>query len=267
MKNNTTTFNNSKILLGDCLELMKFIPDGSIDMICCDLPYGVTKNKLDIVIPFNLLWKEYYRVLKPNGAIALYAQGLFYVDLVQSNRKHFRYDLVWDKQLTSGFLNSNRMPLRSHEMVAVFYRKLPTYNPQMTEGKPLHSKGKSYINKDMKNQNYGKFNPTEDLRAGETTKYPKSILSFPKPHPSVAQHRTEKSVECNEWLVKTYTNPGEIVLDNTSGSGTLGEACINTGREFIMIEKDLTDFKKGERRIQKSFDKIGLTITENMYNI
>lgn len=253
-------FEKSKIIQGDCLEKMKLIPDGSIDMICCDLPYGLTNNKHDIVIPFEQLWKEYYRILKPNGAIALYAQGLFYVDLVQSNRKHFRYDLVWNKILTSGFLNAQRMPLRVHEQIAVFYRKLPTYNPQMTEGKPLHSKGNAYKTKEHKNQNYGDFKQTDDNRAGETLKYPKSIITFQKPHPSKAEHRTEKSVECNEWLVETYSNKGDVVLDNTSGVGTLAEACINTNRDFIIIEKNPIDFEKGKKRVEKIFKNYGLDI-------
>ena len=242
-------FERSKVLFGDCLIKMKDIPDNSIDMVCCDLPYGVTKNKLDIIIPFEPLWKEYNRIVKPNGAIALYAQGLFYVDLVNSNRRNFRYDLVWNKELVSGFLNAKKMPLRVHEQVAIFYGKLPIYNPQMTEGAPLHGKGTAYSSKNYTNNNYGKFNQTEDLRKGETLKYPKSIISFKKPHPSIAKHRTEKSVECNEWLIKTYTNEGDVVLDNTSGSGTTGEACVNTNRNFILIENDKIEFDKGKKRV------------------
>ena len=126
---------------GDCLEVMKGIKSKSVDMILCDLPYGVTQHKSDIVIPFDALWTQYKRIIKPNGAILLFGQGLFYIDLVNSNRKMYRYDFVWDKQLKSGFLNAKRMPLRQHEQIAVFYNKLPTYNPQFVEGKPLHSKG------------------------------------------------------------------------------------------------------------------------------
>jgi site-specific DNA-methyltransferase (adenine-specific) len=227
-----------EILLGDCLELMKDIPSGSIDMILCDLPYGTTQNKQDIIIPFDKLWVQYERIIKDNGAIVLFGQGLFFVDLINSNRKLFRYDLVWDKQLISGFLNANRMPLRVHENIAIFYKKLPTYNPQYTEGKPLHSKGKTYIDKEHKNENYGKFEMTDDSRAWSTQKHPKSIISFPKPHPSIAQHRTEKSIKMLEWLVKTYTNEGDIVLDNTAGSGTTAIACLNTKRQFIVMEKE-----------------------------
>lgn len=241
---------NIQLFNSDCLEVMKQIPNESIDMICCDLPYGTTQNKDDIIIPFEPLWNEYERIIKENGCIALFAQGLFYVDLVNSNRKLFRYDLVWDKVLTSGFLNAKRMPLRQHEQIAIFYKKLPIYNPQFTEGKPLHGKGKSYMNKELKNQNYGQFHATEDIRKGSIEKYPTSILRFPKPHPSIAKHRTEKSIECLEWLIKTYTNEGNIVLDNCMGAGSCGIACKNTNRDFIGIELDENYFNIAKERIE-----------------
>lgn len=235
---------------GDCLKVMKVIPDKSINMILCDLPYGETQNKDDIIIPFEPLWEQYERIIKDNGCIALFGQGLFYVDLVNSNRKLFRYDLVWDKVLTSGFLNAKRMPLRRHEQIAIFYKKLPVYNPQFTEGNPLHGKGTSYLNKEHKNQNYGNFHQTDDLRKGSTEKYPTSILRFSKPHPSVAQHRTEKSIECLEWLIKTYTNPNEVVLDNCMGSGTTGIACVRNNRDFIGIEIDNRYYNIAKGRIE-----------------
>ena len=240
-----------ELIQGYCLEKMKDIPDKSIDMILCDLPYGITQNKQDIIIPFDKLWEQYERIIKDNGAIVLFGQGLFFVDLINSNRKLFRYDLVWDKQLISGFLNANRMPLRVHENIAIFYKKLPTYNPQYTEGKPLHSKGKAYLDKERKNENYGKFKMTDDSRAGSKQKHPKSIISFPKPHPSIAQHRTEKSIEMLGWLVSTYTNEGDTVLDNCMGSGTTGVACKNLNRSFIGIELDLEYFKIAEKRINE----------------
>ena len=242
---------SNSVILGDCLEVMKNIPDGSIDMILCDLPYGTTQNQKDVVIPLDKLWKEYERVIKENGAIVLFAQGLFYVDLINSKRKLFRYDLIWDKHLTSGFLNANRMPLRVHEQIAVFYKKLPTYNPQYTTGKPLHSKGKTYMDKEHKNSNYGAFEMTDDNRAGSTQKHPKSILSFQKPHPSVSQHRTEKSIECLEWLIRTYTNEGDVVLDNAAGSGTTAIASINSKRKYIAIELDKNYYDLINNRIAK----------------
>lgn len=223
---------------GDCLDSFNNIPDKSVDLILCDLPYGLTANKKDIQISFDKLWEHYERVIKDSGVIALFAQGIFYVDLVNSNRKLFRYDLIWDKVLVTGFLNAKKQPLRVHEQIAIFYKKQPTYNPQFTEGKPLHSKGKSYKYKDPKNQNYGYHKHSEDSRKGETKKYPKSIISFQKPHPSVAKHRTEKSIECLEWLIKTYTNKGDLVLDNTAGSGTTGVAANNLNRNFILMEID-----------------------------
>lgn len=234
---------------GDCLELMKKLPEKSVDLIICDLPYGVTANEKDIRIPFEPLWELYNKIIKENGAILLFGQGLFFIDLVNSNKKMFRYDLVWDKQLITGFLNAKKMPLRRHEQIAVFYKKTPTYNPQFTEGKPLHGKGSSYKTKIAKNQNYGRYESTEDLRAGSTQKYPTSLLSFPKPHPSKAKHQTEKPIKLLEWLIKTYSNEGDVVLDNCMGSGTTGVACVNTGRSFIGIEIDVDYFKVAKQRI------------------
>jgi len=243
-----TSVSGSTFVNADCFDVFPFIEDKSIDAIICDLPYGTTQNKQDIIIPFDKLWEQYERVIKDNGAIVLFGQGLFFVDLINSNRKLFRYDLVWDKQLISGFLNANRMPLRVHENIAIFYKKLPIYNPQYTEGKPLHSKGKTYMNKEHKNENYGKFEMTDDNRSGSTQKHPKSIISFQKPHPSIAQHRTEKSIEMLEWLVKTYTNEGDMVLDNCMGSGTTNLACIKLNRKSIGIEKEKQYYDVAVRR-------------------
>lgn len=199
---------------GDCLEIMKEIEDKSVDMILCDLPYGVTQNPKDIKLPLNLLWEGYNRIIKESGVIILFGQGKFFVELVNSNKKYYRYDLIWDKSLTSGFLNANRMPLRKHEQLAVFYKKSPTYNPQFSDGKPLHGKGNKFKLKENINNNYGKFSVIEDIRKGETKKFPTSILEFSKPHPSVSKHPTEKPVDLLEYLIKTYTNEDDIVLDN-----------------------------------------------------
>lgn len=239
-----------KLLQGDCLQLMKNIPDKSIDMILCDLPYGVTANKLDIELPLDILWKEYNRIIKDNGAILLFGQGKFYIKLVSSNQKYFRYDLIWDKVLSSGFLNANRMPLRQHEQIAVFYKKMPIYNPQFTKGEPLHGKGIAYKDKNLINNNYGIFHSTDDNRKGSTEKYPTSIIRVQKPHPSKAVHRTEKPVELLEYLIKTYTNEEDTVLDNCMGSGSTGVACVNTNRNFIGIELDKHYFKIALKRIK-----------------
>lgn len=246
------------LLQGDCLELMKDIPDKSIDLILCDLPYGTTRNSWDEVIPFDKLWAQYNRIIKDNGAILLFAQGKFYVNLVNSNMKMFRYDLVWDKELVSGFLNAKRMPLRRHEQVAVFYKHLPTYNPQFTQGKPLHSKGTSYKEKELTNNNYGDFKATDDDRAGSTEKYPISIMKFQKPHPSVCVHPTEKPVALLEYLVKTYTNEGDVVLDNCMGSGSTGVACKNTNREFIGMELDEDYYKLACERMKQEEQANGI---------
>lgn len=216
---------------------MKLIDAKSIDMILCDLPYGTTRNRWDVIIPFNKLWEQYNRIIKDKGCIALFCDGMFMADLMTSNRKMWRYNLVWDKVLTSGFLNANRMPLRQHEEIAIFYKKMPTYNPQKVKGKPNHSKGKPKINA---NNNYGEFDFADNSKELGDMKHPTSILTFSKTHPSKMLHPTEKSVECCEWLIKTYTNEGELVLDSCVGSGTTAIACINTGRNYIGFEINTT---------------------------
>jgi DNA modification methylase len=209
-----------------------------VDMILADLPYGVTRNKKDIMIPFELLWKNYNRIIKPNGCIALFAQGMFAHKLALSNEKMYRYDLIWKKgERVTGFLNAKKQILRNHEQILIFYKKQPTYHPQFTEGTPQHSKGNAFSFKEGKNQNYGYFDSKiPDIRKGTTQKYPKSVLNFEKPWPPV--HRTQKPVKLCEWLILTFTNPGELVLDNTCGIGTTCIAAKNTGRNFIGIEND-----------------------------
>ena len=246
--------NQIQIKQGDCLELMKEIPDESIDMILCDLPYGTTKNKWDSVLPFDKMWEQYDRIIKENGCIALFADGMFMSDLMQSNKKLWRYNLVWDKELISGFLNANRMPLRSHEEICIFYKKLPTYNPQFTEGEPLHGMGTKFSQEKNKNNNYGNFdscNNPSAKRTGDTKKYPKSIVKFPRPASCVMIHPTQKPVELLEYLVKTYTNEGETVLDNCMGSGSTGVACINTNRNFIGYELDEHYFQIAKERLEQ----------------
>ena len=226
------------------------VADKSVNLILADLPFGVTQHKHDKIIPFPELWQNYGRIIKDNAAILLFAQGTFYVDLVNSNRKMFRYDLVWDKQLSTGHLNANRMPLRIHEQVAVFYKKQPVYNPQFTKGRPIHSKGKSYKQKLHVNNNYGKFEPLES--DGRTEKHPTSILSFQKPHSSSALHRTAKPIELLEYLILTYSNEGDVVLDNTMGSGGTGVAAVNWNRSFIGIEEDTHIFNKAKKLIENA---------------
>lgn len=240
---------------GDCLEIMKDIPDKSVNMILCDLPYGVTANSKDVTLPFDLLWEQYNRIITNNGCIALFAQGKFYIDLVNSNPKMFRYDLVWDKETTTGFLNARRMPLRQHEQIAIFYKSIPVYNPQYSQGIPLHSRGNSRFEKEMKNENYNFINHPEDTRIGCTEKFPTSILRFEKPHSSIAVHRTEKPVGLCQYLIKTYTNEGMTVLDNCMGSGTTGVACVLSNRKFIGIEIDEKYFQVAKKRIIEGIDR------------
>lgn len=241
--------NGVSLLHGDCLELMKDIPDGSVDMVLCDLPYGCTRNKWDVVIPFDQLWKQYRRIVKPNGAIVLFADGMFMAMLMVSNPSMWRYNLVWDKVLTSGFLNANKMPLRQHEELCVFYKKSPTYNPQKTKGAKSHSKGSK---RDYANHNYGTYGFVDNTDLHGDLKFPTSIIKFQKPHPSKAVHPTEKPVPLCECLIQTYTNPGDTVLDNCMGSGPTGVACVNTGRNFIGIEKELPTFEIAANRIAEA---------------
>ena len=226
----------NKVHLGDCLELMKDIPDGSIDMILCDLPYGTTQNKWDTIIPFDKLWEQYERIIKQNGAIVLTSQSPFDKVLACSNLKLFRYELIWRKSRPSGHLNANRMPLKAHENILVFYKKLPVYNKQMTKGKPNHVKDGSIRQTKATNNNYGSF---ENVAQKATDlKNPVSVLDFSQQDPNKIIHPTQKPVALFEYLIKTYTNEGDVVLDNCAGSGTTGEACINTNRKYILMEKE-----------------------------
>ena len=243
-----------KIYQGDCLELMKNIKDKSIDCIICDLPYGVTsKNKWDTIIPYEPLWKEYKRIIKDNGPIILFGQDKFTAKTMLSNEKMHRYNLIWNKVLTSGFLNAGRMPLREHEDIMIFYKKLPTYNPQFTEGKPLHGMGEKFKKVKNNNNNYNDFNSCNNPsanREGDTKKYPKSILTFPRPASSKMLHPTEKPVELLEYLIKTYSNENDVILDNCMGSGSTGVACLNTNRRFIGIELDEKYFNIAKNRLK-----------------
>ena len=245
---------NYKLYKGDCLELMKNIEDKSIDCIICDLPYGVTsKNKWDTIIPYEPLWKEYKRIIKDNGPIILFGQDKFTAKTMLSNEKMHRYNLIWNKVLTSGFLNAGRMPLREHEDIMIFYKKLPTYNPQFTEGKPLHGMGEKFKKVKNNNNNYNDFNSCNNPsanREGDTKKYPKSILTFPRPASSKMLHPTEKPVELLEYLIKTYSNENDVILDNCMGSGSTGVACLNTNRRFIGIELDEKYFNIAKDRLE-----------------
>ena len=237
----------------DCVEGMQRIPSDSVDMILTDLPYGRTNNKWDIKLDLQELFKQYKRVIKKNGCIALFADGMLIKELMTEGADIWRYNLVWDKGLVSNFLNANRQPLRQHEEIIIFYKRQPTYNPQFTIGKPLHSMGSSFREKRNANNNYRKYasenNPTAE-RTGDTRKYPTSIIRINRKASCKMIHPTEKPVEVMENLILTYTNEGETVLDSCSGSGTTQEACIRTGRKYIAFEKDAKIFKQSIMRLE-----------------
>lgn len=234
---------------------MRNIPNKSIDMVCSDLPYGVlnkgNKNaQWDNIIPFEPMWEQVERVVKDNAAIIFFAQGMFTAQLMMSNPKLWRYNLIWDKKRATGFLNANRMPMRYHEDIVVFYKSLPTYNPQMEElnGRERnHPQGNGKHNE--KNQCYGnvkRINPTY-----EDKKHPRSIITIPAIHCGEDQsHPTQKPIALMEYLIKTYTNEGEMVLDFTMGSGTTGVACVNTNRDFIGIELNKEYYDKARIRVE-----------------
>ena len=225
----------------DCLECMKRIPNESIDMILCDLPYGMTQNQWDSYIPLDLLWEQYNRIVKPNGAIVLTSQGLFTARLILSQPKLYKYKWVWEKSKPTNFLNAKKQPLRKHEDVCVFYKKQPTYTPQMTMGEP-YNKG---VRKNQLSGSYGDFQPVHVQSDGE--RYPTDII-YVKTAESEGEvlHPTQKPIELGRYFVRTYSKPGDVVLDNTFGSGSFLVAALMEGRNFIGIEKneDVALFKK-----------------------
>ena len=242
----------------DCLVGMKDIPDKSIDAIICDLPYGVLnrQNKSaqwDNRIPLEPLWEQYERVIKDNGAIVLFAQGMFTAQLMMSNPKMWRYNLIWKKgNMVSGFLDAKRKPLRNHEDIVVFYRNQPTYNPQMTYGVPNHKKGGG--NHKFTQRCYGKMKDTPTIITNE--KYPISVLDFNREKD--CYHPTQKPVNLISWLVRTYTNEGDLVLDNCMGSGTTAVACIKEKRHFIGYEITKEYFDIAQERIKQEQSQLTL---------
>ncbi len=239
-----------QLLHGDCLKLMNTIPEKSIDLVICDLPYGQTHNQWDSLLPLDILWEHWHRICKDDAPVILFGQGLFSVELIKSNIQEWRYNLVWDKVLVSGFLNAKKMPLRQHEDIIVFYRNTPTYNPQMGVGLPLHSRGRTRRN--PTSNCYGQHADTDEDRTGERQKYPTSIIRFSKPHPSVTQHPTEKPVPLLQYLIRTYSNKGDTVLDCTMGVGSTGVAARLEQRDFIGIEKNDNYFQKAQIRISEA---------------
>lgn len=234
------TIGNAELIHGDCLELMQSIPDGSVDMILCDLPYGTTRNKWDSVIDLPSLWAEYKRICR--GAIVLTAQSPFDKVLGASNIGMLRYEWIWEKPKATGHLNAKRAPMKAHENILVFSDRQPTYNPQKTAGEPYKGCGGA-----SRNDNYGGFAAVREGSA-DGSRYPRSVLQFR--HETKPLHPTQKPVALMEYMIRTYTHEGETVLDNCMGSGTTGVACVSTGRRFIGIEKEAKYYDIAYHRIE-----------------
>lgn len=239
----------NNIYLGDCLEVMKDIKDKSIDMILCDLPYGTTRCKWDSVINLNNLWEQYCRIIKDNGAIVLFAQTPFDKVLGASNLEMLKYEWIWEKTQATGHLNANKMPMKAHENILVFYKKLPVYNPQKTIGHAPVNTYTKYIATQNNSELYGALSK-EISGGGNTERYPRSIQIFSSDKQKEHLHPTQKPIKLLEYLIKTYTNEGEIVLDNCIGSGSTAVASINTNRNFIGIEKEVKYYEIAIKRLK-----------------
>lgn len=231
-----------KLLHGDCLDLMHEIPNQSIDMVLCDLPYETTRNEWDFQVHLPALWTHYKRICK--GAIVLTAQTPFDKVLGASNLQMLRYEWIWEKGNATGHLNAEKMPLKAHENALVFYDKLPTYNPQKTTGHPRKAATKR---KDV-TTNYGKQS-FDAISYDSTERYPRSVIFFSSDKQRSKLHPTQKPVDLMEYFIRTYTNPGDLVLDNCMGSGTTGVACLKAGRRFIGIEKKIKFFEIAQQRL------------------
>jgi site-specific DNA-methyltransferase (adenine-specific) len=242
----------NQIYNGDCISVMKEIDDKSINMILCDLPYGTTACKWDTIIPFEPLWLQYKRIIKDNGAIVLTASQPFTTALIASNYGMFKYEWIWDKDKGFGVFTAKKRPLKKHENILVFYKSQPTYNFQMKEANPKRIRPLSKANiSGARNNITNSDNCKTDKNYNPNKRYPDTILTYSNPV-SKAIHPTQKPVALFEYLIKTYTNENDLVLDNCIGSGTTAVACINTGRNFIGIEKDKEYFEIAQRRIKNA---------------
>jgi site-specific DNA-methyltransferase (adenine-specific) len=236
---------HSTLVNADCFDVFPLIADKSIDAIICDLPYGTTANKWDSVLDLNKLWAEYERILTPKGNIVLFGVGLFAFKLALSNEKLFRYDMVWKKSKCGSPFTAKHMPLKKHEMILIFGKPASKYNPQMVDGKPYKRTSKKGTN----NMNYGAKDGFE-YGSLDGKRHPNTILDFAQKWRRQDQlHPTQKPLALMEWIVKAYTNEGDVVLDNTMGSGTTGLACLKTNRQFIGIEKEKQYYDVAVRRL------------------
>lgn len=235
----------AKLLHGDCLDILPTLPDGCADMICADLPYGMTNCSWDKLVPLEPLWRELWRVAKHNAAVCMFAQQPFATDLINSARKFFRYEWVWVKTIAGGNLNANRMPLRSHELILVFYRKMPKYNPQFRETERLVAGTRVHWGSHV----YGKTREGKTSWQENGLRYPRDVVTCMSMNHANMIAPTEKPVPLLEMLAETYTDAGETILDPTMGSGSMGVACVRTGRRFVGIEKDAHFFGVAKERI------------------
>lgn len=242
----------SYIKQGDCLEVMKDIRDKSIDMILCDLPYGTTHCNWDTVIPFDRLWEQYCRIAKDNAAIVLFGAEPFASHLRLSNLQMYKYDWIWDKVKGTGFLNAKKQPMRNHEVICVFYKNQCTYNPQMTSGQ----RKVSYKRKGLQTDVYGQAD--KDYIYDSATRYPRSIQVFSTDTQKCSLHPTQKPIALLEYLILTYTNEDDIVLDNCMGSGSTCVAAQNTNRKYIGIEKEESIFNNAKERIKRNKTQLKL---------
>ena len=267
---NTEFLNN--VIEGDTLKVMSNLPDNSIDMVLADLPYGTTQNKWDSIIPLEKLWKEYNRIVKEDGAMLFTTSGLFTAQLMMSNPKNFKYKIVWEKSKPTNFLNAKIQPLRKHEDILVFYRKQPVYNPQMTQGK-AYSKG---VRKNQLTGSYGDFDPVLIKSDGE--RYPVDVVYFKTAEAEgKVVHPTQKPIELARYLIKTYSNSGDVILDNTCGSGSFLVAALLEGRNFIGIEKnenvalfknkEVDYIKISKNRILRAYENMRMNYGNKLKNI
>ncbi|MGE7753281.1 DNA-methyltransferase [Lysinibacillus fusiformis] len=241
----------NKVYQGDCLEIMNEIDGKSIDMILCDLPYGTTNCKWDTPVNLQELWQHYERIIKDNGAIVLFGQAPFDKVLGASNLRLLRYEWVWEKTAATGHLNAKKMPLKAHENILVFYKKLPVYNPQKTQGhNPVNSYTK-YLDVQNKSEIYNNVSK-EISGGGNTDRYPRSVLQFASDKQKLNLHPTQKPLALCEYLIKTYSNEGDIILDNCAGSGTTLLAAQNWNRNFIGIELEEKYVEISRRRVSQS---------------
>ena len=258
---------NCSLFNGDTIDVMKTIPDKSVDMILCDLPYGTTACSWDVIIPFDQLWEQYKRIIKKNGAIVLFGSEPFASNLRMSNSQWFKYDLIWEKSRGSNFVHANYQPLKVHENIMIFSSggsaqgssSPMTYNKIMTPGKPYH---KGVGHQAPKHTGGGHTAAaSRSLQNITGDRYPRSVLYFASEATVSGLHPTQKPEALCEYLIKTYSNEGETVLDNTMGSGTTGVACINTNRKFIGIERDVGYFEIAQKRISETTLSISSHIT------